>query len=221
MTKLAPNELAFALEANQTGREQLAVMQVATARQLRFRTFKTAESVPPHWIPVGSVTFCEGVLGSRLVPNYLPGFLSAFVKRRTWTSDTLPAGDVFVKPLDAYKRLTGCPAIEAIGQPGPFLCSERVEIVDEWRYYVADGRLLTTGWYAGRDENAPAPDISADFWPPGYCGAVDFARLADGRLELIEAQHPCACGWYGENPLDYVEWLACGWRSLQASSPIL
>ena len=91
---------------------------------------------------------------------------------------------------------------------------------NEWRFYVAEGRVLAAFWYSGVDEDKPAPSISVP-WPSGYCGAVDFGELEDGRVALVEAQHPFACGWYGrlsEGSI-YAQWITAGWNYMKTQRP--
>ena len=210
----------FALERGHEGRERIAVLQVATFEKIPFRIFDEASQVPKGWIPCGSVRFCEGVLGRHLKPDYLPVHLLGSVSRALWIAGDIPDEDCFVKPLDQYKRFTGCHAKEAVahGFIGPFFCSSTVQIENEWRYYITRGKVVAAGWYAGKDENEPPPDLSSRHLGNFWCGAADFARLHDGRLELIEAQHPCACGWYGDNHKDYVQWLVDGWDYIKRTN---
>lgn len=87
----------------------------------------------------------------------------------------------------------------------------RIAIRNEWRYYVGDNEILATGWYSGEDECSDAPKLDTQLLG---CGAFDFAELLDGRIALIEWQHPFACGWYGEDRDAYIEWLKRGWKEL-------
>jgi len=36
--------------------------------------------------------------------------------------------------------------------------------------------------------------------------------LYNGKLALVEANHPFACGWYGKEHEIYLEWLSKGWE---------
>ena len=119
----------------------------------------------------------------------------------------------FVKSAAGYKDFTAQIVEKNSPYPssGPLVFSEVVQFVQEWRYYVADGCVLTTGWYDGNDEDEPAPDLDID-WPEGFCGAVDFGRLSTGQIALVECQHPYACGWYGDDHAAYVTWLVEGWK---------
>jgi hypothetical protein len=189
----------------------------ANGLKLPRQFFRNAKEIPKGWMPVGTVDFVESVLGRSFKPDYLPQFLSEWVHRKTWFADKWPYGHrVFIKPSDRHKRFTG---FTTKGnwkgrKKGPFLCSEIVSFTNEWRYYVANGRLLTARWYWGDDVNTPpAPELAIK-WPDGFCGAVDFGTLADGRIALIEANHPYSCGWYGKlgEGAIYSEWLEAGWE---------
>ena len=162
-------------------------------------------------VPVGTVEWVEQFLGGPVKPDYYPEYLKDMLHRKVWKSDTAISG-MFVKPGDRYKRFDG--QVFKMNCPSDVWCSEVVEFVDEWRYYVADGDILAAGWYSGSDENSPPPDIPVKL---RGCGAYDFGRLKTGELALVEYQHPYACGWYGDSKDHalYVDWLVRGWESMQ------
>lgn len=119
--------------------------------------------------------------------------------------------DVFVKSAEEFKKWP--PKIIKKGEPLPteyLVISDVVQFVQEWRYYVANGEVLATGWYDGSNEYEPAPELNIK-WPKDFCGAVDFGRLSTGEIALVESQAPYACGWYGDNHDAYIEWLIKGW----------
>jgi hypothetical protein len=64
------------------------------------------------------------------------------------------------------------------------LFSSVVKFTQEWRYYIANGKVLTTGWYDGDNEDEIAPELNVNY-PSGYCGAVDFGRLETGEIALV------------------------------------
>lgn len=183
------------------------------------RSFRKTEEVPDDWLPYGNVQWVEARLGRKLVPDYFPEFLKGKVYRKTWTQDDWPIGRVVhVKPADTYKRFTGFVTNGSWKgkKRGPLLCSEIVTWTSEWRYYVANGKVVASHWYWGDESEPEAPELSID-WPTDFCGAVDFGWREDNRLELIESHHAVACGWYGD--LDdgeiFAEWLDCGWQSVK------
>lgn len=158
-------------------------------------------------IAVGSVEFCEKYLGKQIEPYYYPDFLKKYISRKIWKLDKCKS--LFIKPSAQYKKFG---SREIIVNDDVYV-SEFVDIVDEWRYYVANGKILCAYWYAGKESNIQAPSLDVEF-PVDFCGAVDFALLTNGKIELIENHHPYGCGWYGEHKDDenYVNWLIEGWE---------
>lgn len=164
--------------------------------------------------PIGDVPFCESLLPAKPVPDFYPSFLYSW--RRRFIGETVgavPAGEWFVKSTAGYKDY-----VARVVQTGDaiefdrFSYSEVVNFAQEWRYYVADGCVLATGWYDGHDEDEPAPDLDID-WGRWY-GAADFGRLDTGEIALVECQHGYACGWYGDDHAAYVMWLVECWQDL-------
>ena len=45
--------------------------------------------------------------------------------------------------------------------------------------------------------------------------ALDFGTLTTGKLALVEANFPYACGWYGKDNIKYIQWLTLSWESLK------
>ena len=165
-------------------------------------------------IPCGSVEWCLKSLGV-VVPNYYPDWLSDHLYRKVWKEDSWPLYKVFIKPADRYKRFTGFVTTGTYRKKRkpPFWCSEIIGFKNEWRYYIANGKILCGEWYAGDGINTPqAPCLNLNI-PADYCGAVDFGQLETGEIALIEAQHPFACGWYGSSDTNelYIQWLIDGW----------
>jgi hypothetical protein len=71
--------------------------------------------------------------------------------------------------------------------------------------------VLAAEWYAG-DLSEPYPEpIDRIKIPSDYCGALDFGVFSNGKLALVEAQHPYACGWYGKDHEKYCQWIIDGW----------
>jgi hypothetical protein len=189
-----------------------------------------ADYAGPDSVPIGDVEFCESVLAhlgyARPVPDFYPGFISGWM-HRTWdricvTGSEFLTCPMFVKSGGGYK--VGETGLKPEGYRLPrgiVYLSEPVQFVQEWRYYVANGEVLASGWYDGSDENEPAPVLPIA-WPKTLSGAVDFGRLADGRIALVESHHPYACGWYGDDSEMWVLWLIEAWRSMlsaQKSAP--
>ena len=191
----------FCIQKGHSGREVTAI--VSAAEWLGVGIKWSREAVE-GMVPVGTVEFCEVAFGEHR-KDFFPEFLSGEMGRRHYrTSRRIELSDpAFLK--DATKWKSGFES--RVVYPGElisrkdFWVIEPVEFVQEWRYYVADGGVVTTGWYMGVDEDEPAPELGIE-WPEGFSGAVDFGRLADGRIVLVECHAPLACGWYGEDHRD-------------------
>lgn len=179
-------------------------------------------------IPVGSVEFVEQYIGIR-IPNYFPEFLDNYLHREVrWIEGLYSIEDedcFFAKPADRHKRfeariIFGYDKYEPnfySWQNGPYWISDITFFVDEWRYYVANGKVLAAYWYDGRDkEEVEAPSLNIN-WPKDFCGAVDFGRMSDGKIALVENNLPYGCGWYGSygDGKVYGEWLEAGFEFLK------
>lgn len=176
------------------------------------------EDVEKDYIPCGSVEWCEQLLGQHIKPEYYPIWLNHFLHRKVWVSEEWVLGrKLFVKPSDKYKRFTGFVTTGTYKKKKkpPFWYSEIVTFENEWRYYITEGKVVTSGWYWGDEINTPFPP---NLWeynlniPKNFNGAIDFGEIK-GELALVEVQHPFACGWYGPQEYDktYFQWLIDGW----------
>jgi hypothetical protein len=180
------------------------------------RCFNTPEEVPKDFIPAGTVDWCDQFLSKdRTVPDYYPDFLTPYLYRKVWKTDEWPLNQkIFIKPSNKHKRFNGfiTSGNYRKKKKPPYWCSEVVHFENEWRYYVADGKILTGEWYSGDEVNTPeAPTLEISI-PEDYCGALDFGRLRTGELALVEANSPYACGWYGKDHKLYIDWLIKGWN---------
>lgn len=196
-----------------TDHEGQAIAGYCALNGLRFRVVRHGRDVAENEIPVGDVAFIHEVLGRYITPDYYPRFLDQYLHRKIWWSDSWPYHQrCFVKPADRHKRFTGF--VKRVGwkgrKKGPLWCSEIVEFVSEWRWYIHDGKIIDARWGSGIE--APVPELGITF-PKGYCAAVDFGRLATGELALIEANSPFSCGWYGplKDAAIYARWLSDCW----------
>lgn len=202
----------FTVQRGHEGREVLAVRLAADwlGAEVVWGDRPLAGSVP-----IGAVEWCEPSFGAHR-KDFYPEFLRHMMCRsfhRTsgkWLDFHCP---VFLK--DATKWKSGF--VSRVVYPDELVprkdywVSEPVTFVNEWRYYVADGSVVTTGWYQGGDEDKPAPPLAVG-WPDGFSGAVDFGELANGGLALVECHAPFACGWYGDDHRDYALWQAIAWE---------
>jgi hypothetical protein len=208
----------FILQREQKGsKENLAIHFSASYHKIPFKIVSNYKEVPSSWIPVGSVEWVEKILGKHFIPNYYPDFLKDYLNRKVWQTNEWPLGKiVFIKPADKCKRFTGFITNGGYRKKkkSPYWCSEVVKFDNEWRYYIANGKVLTGEWYAGDEVSCPdAPSLDIVF-PSDFCGAVDMGLIGD-KMTLVEANEPFSCGWYGKNHDLYTRWIVEGWADLQ------
>ena len=184
-------------------------------------SYRKPADVPEGAIPAGTVEWVLAVTGWKVIPAYYPEFLTPFLGRNVWRTDRWPMEkDIFIKPADKHKRFTGKITVGGMRgrKKGPFWCSDRIDFVNEWRYYIADGKVLYAGWYSGEDDDVAAPTLDVQ-WPENYCGAVDFGTTKVGHDHpiLVEANEPFACGWYGHisEGRIYGQWLEAGYKYMK------
>ncbi len=182
------------------------------------------EKEQENYVPCGSVEWCESLLGCNIKPDYYPEWAQMLLHRKVWEGDEWLLQKVFVKPSDRYKRFTGFITTGTYKKKkkSPFWFSEVVEFENEWRCYVTNGKIKACEWYWGDEVNTPElytdyKIILAAYIPSIYSGALDVGILKNGRVALVESQHPFACGWYGEQSNDdiYFQWLIDGWKYMQ------
>jgi hypothetical protein len=207
-------------ESRDLAREKIAIYSSAASLGSKYITSVNCQE---GYVPIGTVEYCEQILPKSEVPcDFFPEFLNDWLHRKIGLSTfgcieqigtSIKRHELFLKPAKVWKsdfksRIVGP---EENIPYGLYYFSEPVQFVQEWRYYVANGELVTTGWYDGHDEDEPAPKLDIQF-PKDFNSAVDFGRLKDGRIALVEAHAPFACGWYGESHVDYVHWQLESWK---------
>jgi hypothetical protein len=201
----------FTIQKGHTGREVLAIRLAADWLGAEV---VTADEPVAGSVPIGTVEWCEPSFGVHR-KDFYPEFLYKWRGREMRRFVGRPEFEypVFMKDASAWKS----GFVSRVVEPGErvpnkdWWLSERVDFRNEWRYYVADGSVVTTGWYQGEDEDEPAPKLAVE-WPEGFSGAVDFGELACGDMALVECHAPFACGWYGDDHRDYALWQAVGWE---------
>lgn len=212
----------FAIQhAERTSKETCAIMQHCIMEKHPYVMINDINKIPEDHIPVGSVEYCLKALKKNVTPDYYPEFLKKHLYRNVYQTNTWPLGSkVFIKPADKYKRFTGFVTNGGYKKKkrGPYWCSDVVKFDNEWRYYVANGSILTGEWYYGDEINTPnAPTLNIDI-PKNFCGAIDFGTLKTGELALVECNHPFACGWYGKDYKLYTKWIIAGWNYMLSNS---
>ena len=214
-------KLKFCLQAGDSTREKVAIFSASRKLGYEFICNKTC---PPNHIPIGDVPFCETVLPvQNKTIDFYPEFLKEYRHREIGFStfggveggnhdSPIKRKKFFLKKAQEWKSDFQSRIVEWDEKiPYDFYYySEVVEFVQEWRYYVAGGVLITTGWYAGIDEDEPAPELNIE-WPQDFNAATDFGRLKDGRIAIVESHAPFACGWYGNDHRDYANWQYEAW----------
>lgn len=207
----------FALIKNDRSSEADKLSLYCTLEKIPLIRVNKNEKCPVEYVPCGGVEWCELTLGQHITPDYYPMWLVATnecLHRTVWREDKWPLGKkVFIKPSDRYKRFTGFVTTGTYKKKKkpPFYCSDIVKFINEWRYYISFGKVLVAEWYWGDEKNTP-PAREFPYWiPQDYCGAIDFGMTDNGKFSLIEAQHPFACGWYGNKTEIYAQWLIDGW----------
>lgn len=181
---------------------------------------------------VGSVEFVESIKGKK-IPNYYPEWTQKHrfrliryyqkIPKGIYYLNLIPTEKSFIKPADQYKKFDGFVgfAEEVIKERGkfPYYFSEVVNFVDEWRYYISNGKVLCSWWYQGNEQtcedNPHGPKLDMDI-PEDFSGTIDMGYLSTGEFALVECHHPYAIGWYGEvsEGKDYIEFMEEGFRTL-------
>jgi len=201
---------AFSIQRGYVGREATAVIFEGPGLGLDFNVVDTPIE---GTVPIGTVEFCSPLSGFAI--DFFPECLNMYQSRYGFNFNTYGGfeliEDMFVKDLTGWKTEFETKLYhKGFYLPkGLWHTSKPVNMENEWRYYVVEGDCVTTGWYRGKDEEKLAPEIK---FPREYTGAADFAEV-DGELELVESHAPFACGWYGDNNIDYVYWQYFAWQT--------
>jgi hypothetical protein len=234
----------FAVQSGYNGREAIALFEHCAKTNDKFSYRQHVKDVLWNETPVGSVEWMQRITGT-VKPKYFPEFLAGLVKRKYWIANQVSfykissyisdLKDVFIKPLNGYKDFhshRSLPCSADLGIRFPFLIQEIVEFHNEWRIYVADGKILDTCWYKGKDEDKNSPvrketDDRELFFiknlvvdgryyeiPSDWCGTIDIGETDDG-IQLVECHCPFSCGWYGNDSSKYAEFIVKGWEYMR------
>lgn len=214
--------MKFCLQSGESSREKIAIFSAAPKLGYEFVTSKICIA---NCIPIGTVEYCESILPPRETPiDFYPEFLkehrhreigySTFGGVEGYQKDSpIKRKRFFLKKANEWKSNFKSRIVEW-NEPIPYdfyYYSEPIEFIQEWRYYIAGGVQITTGWYDGCDEDEPAPELGIK-WPDTFNAAIDFGRLKDGKIALVESHAPFACGWYGDDHAEYVFWQYEAWK---------
>ena len=160
-----------------------------------------------------------------------PPPLRWMLRRAVWAATMREARmlgrPVFVKPRGKAKRFTGAllidPSMELVrvGGSAPVWIAEPVRFRTEWRCYVAAGRVLGMGHYAGDPALQPDPAVVAR--AAGSLAAVaglgmDVGVLDSGETALVECNDGFSLGAYDIAGEVYAEVLLRRWVQLVGQS---
>ena len=200
-----------------------------------FSTNEALDAAAHEDIVVGGMLVTGHALTLRVVTppeiDY-PHSLRPYLGRRVWEC---PVGDIeegdlplFVKPRHE-KELSGVVARNvddlndylAKGEDYPVWCSEPVEFISEWRFFVRYGGIAGEACYRGDPKEWPDVDVvngAVDAYedaPAAY--GLDLGVTADGRTLLVEVNDGYALGCYGIDCVAYALFLAARWAELVGS----
>lgn len=210
--------MGFALTFDDSSLESQRLLSYCLRKDIKLIRIPKNKQCPIDYIPCGSVEWCSLSFDIPLFLDYYPEWCKEYLHRKVWYTEKFPYDqECFIKPASRYKRFTGfikpLNSWKGKKRKEQYWCSEIIKFKNEWRYYISKGKVLCNGWYWGDEVNTPnAPELNINI-PEDYFGALDFGTLYDGRLALVESQHPFACGWYGNQDYDYLyfQWLIDGW----------
>lgn len=158
---------------------------------------------------IGSVAYCRSIHPWPACDPY-PAWLP--MGRLICRGGVAPTGAAFYKPADVPKQFASSVMVEPPSVP--WVSSEPVEFVTEWRAYVVHGKVLGVFCYSDfEQENVP------DFpWPipEDVTAAIDFGLTADRGIIPVEVNDPYAIGWYGKlsQYRIYADFVVAGWQSM-------
>ena len=158
-------------------------------------------------------------------PDSLSSFLGRKVRKSTIEEigeDDLP---LFVKPANE-KELPGIVATRiddlseylARGNGYEVWCSEPVQFVSEWRFFIRYGTITEVRNYSGDRKTWPDWNVVNRIIetyaqaPAGY--AIDTGVTSNGRTLLVEINDGYALGCYGADSVAYALLLASRWAEL-------
>jgi hypothetical protein len=177
-------------------------------------------------IPIGSVKWCEQKYKNKK-PDFYPKFLQKLLHRNIWkttykelyNSDKLKDIGIFIKPCNNYKKWNGFILKpenlnnQIIEDDEEIYCSDVIDIINEWRYYIINGEVQVSAWYDGKITDEMVINGLSKYPPQlplniqnklklkKFYGVIDIGEILINnklKLILIEMCHPYAIGWYLE-----------------------
>ena len=144
----------------------------------------------PEAIGIGSVEYCRSAHpwpACDPYPDWLPWGREIY-------RGIAPRKPLFYKPADIPKRFASAVMAEPPDH-GPWVATEPVEFVAEWRAYVVAGKVLGVFCYSDFEQ-----EYSLEFpWkiPETVTAAIDFGITVNRGILPVEVNDPYAIGWYG------------------------
>lgn len=211
---MIPNTAGFALERGDNSREAQILATWCALNRFPRQYFKNINEIPANWTPVGSVVWVESILGRTIIPDYYPKFLTSYLHRKVWRSEVWPIGKFFVKPADRAKRFNGMIVDTLIPMhPGPYWISEPVKFIEEYRYYILNGQVVTSACYTCEDDKE-GPELPFKI-PAEWSSIMDFGVLDNGKFALVECHEPYSFGWYAKDNGQYLWYLVESWKYMK------
>lgn len=162
------------------------------------------------------------------VINY-PESLHKYLGRQIWTTPVKNLDKqlipYFTKPLSekmapgmVIRSLDDLDVYNILDKDSVMLCSEPVDFVSEWRFFVVNRQLLGSSFYKGDsalkcNSNVVLAAINEYIdGPANY--AIDFGVTNDGRTLLIEVNDGYAIGCYELEDVLYARFLKARWDEI-------
>jgi len=182
----------------------------------------------------GTVRFCRKILDLKNRPQPanvdIPASLRKHAHRRVWETtlgEIRRTGDpdsVFIKPLHAQKLFHGAifnphisSSIYRLTDDFPLLAQDVIDIENESRFYVLNGKVLTGDSYRIKQKCVQA--IVDDYVNPPVAYAIDIGEIIKNRkktLVVVETNEMFSCGFNGisTTQVDFARAVEARWHEL-------
>ena len=192
-------------------------------------------------IPVGSIEFCERVLGKKITPINIPpclwehdftGRTVGIVNKPTLVREICAHDRLFIKSATKCKA-DYCGVYhwnDKIPNDDLYFFSTVVNPIAEWRCFVWNGKLLDIRRYLGdftttltekdiKDIKNMIQTIDRNFKNTMPAYTIDIARLEESDdIVIMEVHNFVACGLYGFEQMELVPMLIAGIKTERSGS---
>lgn len=178
-------------------------------------------NIPPNAVPVGSIEFCEKILGRRICATNIPKGLRdpMYTGRKVTDADSstlsmvfkrYSAKELFIKSATQCKcNYTGIYKPSDNIPEDKYFVSEVIKVEAEWRCFIWRGQILDIRRYAGDyaaqlsksaiqmvKNMVTAAEAEFNHKKPAY--VIDIGKIETKELPvIIEVHNFVACGLYG------------------------